>query len=842
MPSDSAIKVYRQVRDEALIGVDASTLRSWEATFVEAERLLEATVLPQASFRQPGVLDDGQAVLMYINGIRNSVLDSRIALQRLGDLVVAAESRGGLGWELGSYTFDRINNPTGGFVADLVESAANIAGVLGELTDGPFTAVSSSAAQKLNSTHEDLRRQTILVAHSQGNLIALEALRGVRRPECVGIVSIASPLNIGWPSQLQTPSSGITASFNVGEDIITVAPSWTRTLPSGFDLLRTPLAESVFSKWVIQAVFPPLAAKNLLSGRIDVHSMTDHYLDRSRGDVAELLRRIDLIDRAVQQSCGRIEVVGGYDASLEVGASTRMSFLHQSPTSSRAIDDVDVSPAGIVGIRQIGSLDRIEVTGVAPGEANIVVRSGPVSAAFRVTVTAGGGSSGLGVGFGDEQFSLIPAGSFQMGSTSGQSSEQPVRTVTISRPYFIQRTEVTQAQWRQVMAGTTLANPSSFASCGDSCPVERVSWNDIQTFLARLNQQDPGKDFRLPTEAEWEYAARSGSRDDYGIAGDPCRFAWTSDCGALASRAVGLGVSNAYGLHDMHGNVGELVNDRYSASYYSTGASIDPRGPRTGSSRSVRGGSFARPASDARSSARDAQGQSSPSGSVGFRLARGVAQTPRPDEETTGRYCLDGESFGIVRTSCMWVSVSVERDAGGDSHVTVEMKNLQGSDPQDDMYASLLVDVILSTEAIADEVVSVGSLPSAQSLRGSVGLVLGSTLASGVSRVSPTHSGLYVQAGLTELGVNSPIGTVGCVNAPFRAGVFRTCDGSGYDGSVVVTFTYPGEIPPFLVGWRGSHAFRSSGPFVYGLVCVPDGAYRSPPGATGGGTCRFIPE
>jgi formylglycine-generating enzyme required for sulfatase activity len=111
------------------------------------------------------------------------------------------------------------------------------------------------------------------------------------------------------------------------------------------------------------------------------------------------------------------------------------------------------------------------------------------------------------------KFVLIPAGTFTMGSPSSKPDRRNSETqhqVTISRPFYMQTTTVTQGQWKSVMG----SNPSGFSSCGDDCPVEQVSWNDVQDFIRKLNQQEGTDKFRLPTEAEWEYAARSGGKQE----------------------------------------------------------------------------------------------------------------------------------------------------------------------------------------------------------------------------------------------------------------------------------------------------------------------------------------
>jgi formylglycine-generating enzyme required for sulfatase activity len=194
------------------------------------------------------------------------------------------------------------------------------------------------------------------------------------------------------------------------------------------------------------------------------------------------------------------------------------------------------------------------------------------------------------VGFGPEQFALILAGTFQMGSTNGNSDERPVHTVNITKAFYMQKTEVTQGQWRAVM-GT---NPSWFSDCGDTCPVEQVSWNDIQGFLTALNAMDPGKNYRLPTEAEWEYAARAGTTGDYGGTGVLDQMGWYSDNSGSQTHPVAQKQPNHWGLYDMHGNVWEWVQDWYSATYYSVSPTNDPQGPATGTSRVLRGGSWPR--------------------------------------------------------------------------------------------------------------------------------------------------------------------------------------------------------------------------------------------------------
>ena len=185
------------------------------------------------------------------------------------------------------------------------------------------------------------------------------------------------------------------------------------------------------------------------------------------------------------------------------------------------------------------------------------------------------------------EFVRIPAGEFLMGSTSDEArgSEQPVTRVRISRAFELGKHEVTQAEWEAVMG----SNPSRFDECGGDCPVERVSWDDVQGFIGRLNSLEGEARYRLPTEAEWEYAARAGTTADR-YAGDLDAIAWYDENSGGRPQPVGQKAPNAWGLHDMLGNVNEWVQDWYGD--YPGGAVTDPGGPGSGSYRVVRGGSW----------------------------------------------------------------------------------------------------------------------------------------------------------------------------------------------------------------------------------------------------------
>ena len=217
---------------------------------------------------------------------------------------------------------------------------------------------------------------------------------------------------------------------------------------------------------------------------------------------------------------------------------------------------------------------------------------------------------------------VIPAGSFQMGSNDGDADEKPIHPVAIKR-FALGKYEVTQGQWRAVMG----SNPSRFTKCGDNCPVEKVSWDDIQQYIQKLNQQT-GQQYRLPSEAEWEYAARAGSSTQYGWGDnigmnnancDGCASPWDNQTTA----PVGSFKANAFGLYDMHGNVYEWVQDWYHDSY--SGAPSDGSAWASGGnrdSRVLRSGSWDFNAAGVRSAGRIWYAPDDFGSDTGFRLAR----------------------------------------------------------------------------------------------------------------------------------------------------------------------------------------------------------------------------
>ena len=208
---------------------------------------------------------------------------------------------------------------------------------------------------------------------------------------------------------------------------------------------------------------------------------------------------------------------------------------------------------------------------------------------------------------------LIPAGSFEMGGTA--SDAQPVHRVTL-RSFSIGKTEVTQGQWRAIMG----SNPSHFGKCGDDCPVERVSWDNAKQFVSQLSAKT-GKTYRLPTEAEWEYACRAGGREEYCGSNSVEDVGWYSANGLLTHSVAGK-KANAWGLYDMSGNVWEWTEDCLNANY--SGAPTDGSAWMTGncSQRVVRGGSWYLDPQDLRSAIRSRNSSAYRFYGLGFRVAR----------------------------------------------------------------------------------------------------------------------------------------------------------------------------------------------------------------------------
>jgi sulfatase modifying factor 1 len=322
------------------------------------------------------------------------------------------------------------------------------------------------------------------------------------------------------------------------------------------------------------------------------------------------------------------------------------SHSGQAATSSGVTDLTATLSAGTFASGN-GSLVYI-ITGIPSGSgtASFMLNIGGRSCTLTLPVNSASGNTGI-------TMKNIPAGTFPMGCTSGDTecdgAERPVRNVTLSA-FQMGETEVTQAQWQAVMG----SNPSSFLGCA-TCPVEQVSWLDAVVFCNRLSEaqglkpcyysdagftqvygksgsswtlpnagtvvRDPSaKGYRLPTEAEWEYAARGGNNSHIYSGGNTVgNVAWYTANSSSKTQPVKGKQANGYGLYDMSGNVWEWCQDWYGS--YPASAQTNPTGPTLASYRVLRGGGWNRDAQGCRASRRDYSSPSFRLFNLGFRLA-----------------------------------------------------------------------------------------------------------------------------------------------------------------------------------------------------------------------------
>lgn len=243
-----------------------------------------------------------------------------------------------------------------------------------------------------------------------------------------------------------------------------------------------------------------------------------------------------------------------------------------------------------------------------------------------------------------QKFKRIKPGKFLMGSTEKQideminltkkkqtvtkeqedvlrwvmGTETPQHEVKISKTFYMQTTEVTQAQWKAVMGN----NPSYFK--GENLPVENVSWIDVQEFISKLNVKEETEKYRLPTEAEWEYACRAGSNGKWFFGDNESMledYVWFGFNSSDSTRAVGKKKPNSWGLYDMHGNVWEWCQDWYKIDYYKASPGKNPQGPSSGKKRVARGGSAFNHKYHCRSAFRSGfEPDKQYPGTIGFRL------------------------------------------------------------------------------------------------------------------------------------------------------------------------------------------------------------------------------
>jgi formylglycine-generating enzyme required for sulfatase activity len=290
--------------------------------------------------------------------------------------------------------------------------------------------------------------------------------------------------------------------------------------------------------------------------------------------------------------------------------------------------------ARIVDVNTARMLNSAEVR-IKADLSDAYEKLGEFAAALTGT-TGGGGQTGQQSVAGNvpANMVLVEGGTFQMGSTNGESNEKPVYTVTV-KSFYMGKYEVTQKEWTEVMGN----NPSNFK--GDTLPVEKVSWYEAVEYCNRLSLKEGltpayrgsgdsivcdfnATGYRLPTEAEWEYAAKGGNKSflsyEYAGGNGVDRVAWYSGNSGSRTHPVGTKEPNDLGLYDMSGNVWEWCWDWYGS--YSSGSQTDPRGASSGTYRVLRGGSWHTDAARVRSAYRGRNAPSDRYYDLGFRLVR----------------------------------------------------------------------------------------------------------------------------------------------------------------------------------------------------------------------------
>jgi len=277
-------------------------------------------------------------------------------------------------------------------------------------------------------------------------------------------------------------------------------------------------------------------------------------------------------------------------SSTPSGATIWLDDKNTGKTTPELLEEIVAGSHKIV-LKHEGYKDGVKQIGVSSGKrSECIVTLTKIPEPVKSSMPQNYTETAFGINM---KMVYVTGGSFTMGATSEQGSdaeddEKPAHQVTLSG-YYIGAFEVTQGQWEKVMGN----NPSSFKK-GDNYPVENISWEDAQSFCRELSRRT-GKRYVLPTEAQWEYAARGGNRKEGAkySGGDAIdAVAWYSANSGFLTHTVGTKRPNALGLYDMSGNVYEWCSDWYGSNYYSDSPSTNPTGPSSGSYRVLRGGSW----------------------------------------------------------------------------------------------------------------------------------------------------------------------------------------------------------------------------------------------------------
>ena len=365
------------------------------------------------------------------------------------------------------------------------------------------------------------------------------------------------------------------------------------------------LAKSVLQRFRDQ---PDAAAGEIAAFAVESyrHAAVGRY---ALGNFAEALR---LIEKARGLDAGSSALRFLQGKYLAAAGQHELAFAAVSalPTNDETIAAVsaDLDLAASVAPRW---LPGAKIAAAAALEAKKI--------AARAAAAAAAAAEAKALEMGRGEMVRIPPGSFVMGSARGGDDERPVTRVTLTTAFSLGKTQVTQRSWVAVMG----SNPSAFE--GESLPVENVSWDDamefcrkLTTFVRSAGSLPSGYVYTLPTEAQWEYACRAGTTGDY--AGDLKAMAWFAENAGSTTHAVATKQANAWGLHDMHGNVWEWCADWY-ADKLPGGSVSDSKGPASGSGRVRRGGGWGFGAAVCRSAFRSGVSPGVRFDYLGFRLA-----------------------------------------------------------------------------------------------------------------------------------------------------------------------------------------------------------------------------
>lgn len=390
-------------------------------------------------------------------------------------------------------------------------------------------------------------------------------------------------------------------------------------LITGLLLPRVSLAQE---KVAVMDLKPNFGVKNSVAETFsdqlrDEIRETGNYEVPSRRSLQKLAKKGGITDRLTSEDNQCLIAFGRATATRYVIVGSISKSKPGSPLSFTVdvrLLDTAGSGAGVVSrvSKKFDTEEELE-KGAKPVAVRIMAKTGPteVTSTLLPRIAKQDFKSETNTNTFGMKFVSIPAGTFMMGSPvdePGRADDEGLHRVTISKPFYIQTTEVTQAQWKNVMGD----EPSNFRDCGD-CPVELVSWEEAQKFIQRLNQVEGTEKYRLPTEAEWEYASRAGTatpfHTGYCISTDQANYDGNKPISCCPSgknrqkpaKAGGL-PPNPWGVYDMNGNVWEWCQDWKGA--YPTGHVTDPKGPSSGNARVLRGGSWLDDAKNLRSARR----------------------------------------------------------------------------------------------------------------------------------------------------------------------------------------------------------------------------------------------